>query len=63
MLLSRVFVGKQLFVPTICASHLTAVHGEENSFNVFVGSHTLNISFVSLLLRVSLNNQSIVIGM
>jgi hypothetical protein len=61
MLFSRVFVGKQSLFPNICAGHLTAVHGEENSFNVFVGNH-LNISFVSLLLRVSLNNQSIVIG-
>jgi hypothetical protein len=63
MLLSRVFVGKQSLVPNICASHLTAVHGEENSVNVFVGIHTLDISFVSLLLKSVVNNQSIVIGM
>jgi len=54
MLLLRVFVGKQSLVPSICASHVTAAHGEENSFNVFVGSETLNTNFVSLLLSVSL---------
>jgi len=51
MLLSRVFVGKHSLVSSICSSHLTAVHGEENSFNAFFWSQTLNINFVSLLLN------------